>query len=463
MARQVLQIPDVPATLLQAATAAATYAPIAHTHDALYLPLTGGTLSGNLISNGTLKSQGATSALLLGDRTNGAVHGWSVYSDADMLRFRNEWTGSQLLTVSPDGTTTCVPAVGTTTALVAQGNVGVGVTPKAWRSDYRAVQAGTTAALVGGAGLLFTQLRDNAYNDGSNERALATGAASFLQLSAGGLSFFNAPSVGAGATQTFTTRAAIAPTGTLTLSPDAGALGLTLNKPDAANYLLYQGFNRQGVGKWNLGMGPSDEFMLYNGDGSKIRFYVQPAGSLILQPDAGQPSINTAGPISLGTGTGMALIATAGTNMNIGIAAGQAFTIWEAGNAKVNYYGNQWYPAIDNQVSNGIGGNRWTTVFAVAPAINTSSIKMKDPRGDLDPARALAAVLRTPTRRFNYKNQEQVFSGYYMEEADPLFTIGPDQTSAGNDVGILMGAVQAQAAQIATLTQRIAALEARPA
>jgi hypothetical protein len=70
---------------------------------------------------------------------------------------------------------------------------------------------------------------------------------------------------------------------------------------------------------------------------------------------------------------------------------------------------------------------------------------------------ALAAVLRTPARRFKYKGTERVQSGYYLEEADPLFTIGPDEASPSNDTGILMGAIQALAAQVADLKARLPA------
>lgn len=102
----------------------------------------------------------------------------------------------------------------------------------------------------------------------------------------------------------------------------------------------------------------------------------------------------------------------------------------------------------DGTTNLGTASVRWGTVFAVAGAINTSSIKYKHARGDLDPEAALRAVLRTPARRFAYKGSERVQAGYYLEEADPLFTIGPEEASPSNDVGILLGAFQALAARL---------------
>jgi hypothetical protein len=80
---------------------------------------------------------------------------------------------------------------------------------------------------VAGSGLF---LLDNSYvNATPADAAIATGAASRIDLAGGQIDLKTAPSVAAGATQTFTTRATIAPTGTLTLTPDAGQDALYVN------------------------------------------------------------------------------------------------------------------------------------------------------------------------------------------------------------------------------------------
>lgn len=113
-------------------------------------------------------------------------------------------------------------------------------------------------------------------------------------------------------------------------------------------------------------------------------------------------------------------------------------------------------PAVDAFVNLGKSGTRWATVYASTGTINTSSRKYKDPAGDLDPDVALAAVVRTPARRFRYKGTDRLQSGYYMEEADPLFTIGPEEASATNDAGILLAAIQALVKRVRYLEERIA-------
>jgi len=268
-------------------------------------------------------------------------------------------------------------------ALRLDTNLGVGVAPPAWGSGYRAINLGERGALRAVASGSDIGLIDNSFNNGTDNRAIAAGAASLLSMGAGNLFFYNAPSVGAGAIQAYTQRLHVSPTGTLTLTPDAGV----------------------------------PTMLAISGSSGANAFVVQPG-----------------------------LVTT---DTRIGAAnAGQYLELYGGGGGTIPY--------SDNAQAFGQPTRRWSTLYAVAPAINTSSLKFKDSRGDLDPARALAAVLRTPTRRFNYTGQEQVFSGYYMEEADELFTIGPDQTSAGNDVGVLMGAIQALAAQVADLKARLA-------
>jgi hypothetical protein len=103
-------------------------------------------------------------------------------------------------------------------------HLGVGVNPAASSAGHRALQLGglgffqadatATGALTMGA---------NIYWEGSGWRTLAAGPAVYAQVHGNGsFNVATAPSVGAGGTPVPTTRASIAPTGTLTLTPDAG-------------------------------------------------------------------------------------------------------------------------------------------------------------------------------------------------------------------------------------------------
>jgi hypothetical protein len=141
-------------------------------------------------------------------------------------------------------------------------------------------------------------------------------------------------------------------------------------------------------------------------------------------------------------------------------------------------------PARDNAVSNGYSALRWTTVYAVAGTINTSSREFKEGITPLDPALALEAVRATPAVTFTYtaperppewydlpddpEQAQQVLeqrlraapleqaareqAGFIAEDAHPLFLVGEGQTAASNSVGVLLAALQA-------LDTRVSALE----
>jgi hypothetical protein len=108
-------------------------------------------------------------------------------------------------------------------------NLGVGVAPAAWHTARRALQVGAAGSLAANPTVSFTELADNSYLDAAAaQRALVTEAAARLVLQQGSMFVWTAPSVAAGAAQTFTQRLALAQNGTLTLTPDAGADALAL-------------------------------------------------------------------------------------------------------------------------------------------------------------------------------------------------------------------------------------------
>lgn len=79
------------------------------------------------------------------------------------------------------------------------GNLGIGVTPAAWGSTWKALQVGSSTALWG---TIDTRLTNNLYNDGTNDRAIATAAGSMYYAYAGIHYWFNSASVSAGAIAT---------------------------------------------------------------------------------------------------------------------------------------------------------------------------------------------------------------------------------------------------------------------
>jgi hypothetical protein len=126
---------------------------------------------------------------------------------------------------------------GSTTAravtIDSSGNVGVGVTPSAWNSSYRALQIGATGALWQSASG-FTFLSDNAFvNSGASNTYITTAAASFYRQNAGVHTWWNAPSGTAGNAITFTQAMTLSAGGDLlvgtTLANASWATRLTLS------------------------------------------------------------------------------------------------------------------------------------------------------------------------------------------------------------------------------------------
>ena len=81
-------------------------------------------------------------------------------------------------------------------------NVGIGVTPSAWGSGYKAIEftGGNAVWSVGAQSALVS----NAYYDGSQWRAKTTAPASLLSTGSGGTTLYTAASVSAGSVLAFT-------------------------------------------------------------------------------------------------------------------------------------------------------------------------------------------------------------------------------------------------------------------
>jgi hypothetical protein len=91
--------------------------------------------------------------------------------------------------------------------ITVNNNVGIGVVPEAWHTDWRSLQIGgnssifADAAVVGGGSVHYTQ---NSFYDGT-WKAIATGKSSYIRQTDGKIDFWTAPSVSAGTAITQTT------------------------------------------------------------------------------------------------------------------------------------------------------------------------------------------------------------------------------------------------------------------
>jgi hypothetical protein len=118
-----------------------------------------------------------------------------------------------------------------TATLDSSGNLGLGVTPSAWGSSYRALQlgsiSGSIAAFIGNAQTFVTS---NAYHNGTNWIYTNTTGAGYYQIagvSSGAHAWYTAPSGTAGATISFTQAMTLDASGNLLIGGTA-ARGTTV-------------------------------------------------------------------------------------------------------------------------------------------------------------------------------------------------------------------------------------------
>jgi hypothetical protein len=128
---------------------------------------------------------------------------------------------------------------------IVNGNVGIGVTPSAWNSSYRALQIGATGALWQSASG-FTFLSDNAFvNSGASNTYITTAAASFYRQNAGVHTWWNAPSGTAGNAITFTQAMTLDASGNL-------LIGTTTNTDAYRTNIQFSGASVNGLIVKNL-------------------------------------------------------------------------------------------------------------------------------------------------------------------------------------------------------------------
>ena len=111
-------------------------------------------------------------------------------------------------------------AIGEKMRLDSLGNLGLGVTPFAWGSGYKALQI-NNGGLVTNVGGTFTAVTANAYFDGSSYRYASTAAASLYRQNAGVHDWQIAPSGTAGNAISFTQAATLTAAGNFVVGDTA--------------------------------------------------------------------------------------------------------------------------------------------------------------------------------------------------------------------------------------------------
>lgn len=319
-------------------------------------------------------------------------------------------TDADLAGYAPAGHHHDAAYVNTTGDDAMAGNLGVGGgVPGAWHPDYRAVQLGASGALwahaSAGADL---HLSSNTRYAPAGRTALTAAAGWEVVLHpTAGFTVGTAPAVGAGAGQTFTTRASIAATGTLTVSPDAGQPAV-----DAGSAALNAG-SLYAPGTLALG----------SSAGGNIQF--APSGTVV------HPAVDNAYSLGYSSVRWTVVFATTGAINTSSREFKAAITPLDPARAMA---------AVRNTEA--------VTFDYVAPTRGPDWYDLPD-----DPEQAQAVLqqrLTAAPREAAARHQ----AGFIAEDCDPLLLVGEGQTAASHTAGVLLAALK-------DVDARLSALEAR--
>jgi hypothetical protein len=299
-------------------------------------------------------------------------------------------------------------------ALRVDTHLGIAATPEAWATTTPVLRIGQRGAINGAAGQSGLTLRENSYYDGTGERAIAAGAASYVNLTGGTTSIATAPSVAAaGDVQTYTTRLAVSNSGALTITPASGAAALT--NAGTAPFTFTNGVALAANARLYASSG------LELAAGADVQLS---AGSFNVRPVT--DNLNLLGHSGF---RWTAVYAVAGTINTSSAALKEGIT-----------------PLSPERAMQAVRDTQPVTFDYVAPTRGPEWYDLPD-----DPEQA-EAVLQQRLTAAPLEAAARHQSGFVAEQCDELFLVGEGQTSPGNSVGVLIAALQ-------HLDSRLAALE----
>jgi hypothetical protein len=176
----------------------------------------------------------------------------------------------------------------TNATLDANGNLGLGVTPGSWASNWKGFQFGYAGALASSASSGNTQLYCNVINGSANYLYINNGSATMYDQTGGQHQWFNAPSGTAGGTISWTQAMTLDASGNL-------LVGTTTNSANYKTNIQYAGNSVNGVlvlststtgdgsycQEWARSSAPNNTgFAILYADSSAARFVVYNNGGI---------------------------------------------------------------------------------------------------------------------------------------------------------------------------------------
>jgi hypothetical protein len=346
--------------------------------------------------------------------------------------------------------------------LSTSGNLGLGVTPSAWRSGSgeRALQVGSRAALFCDSGLTTDTLNNVFVNTSNQFIYLASAAASRYQQNTGAHAWFTAPSGTAGNTISFTQAMTLDASGNLLLGTTSAASKFTMSGTGTGAWLT---INRTDSGSNIVDFTQSGSRLGYIGYiGSDLNILqAQNANTIFSTNNTERARIDSSGQFLLGkTAFNLAQNGFACTlgDSTFTIPYGNTLHVYDGPNGVYRFYVSS--AGQINATSTSISG--------------ISDRSLKENIRDLETG--LPEVMALKPRRFDWKNGDaQNVAGFVAQEVEEVlpelvadYVYSKDE--GGNDIvkkSLKMGdilptlvkAIQEQQALIQTLTARVAALE----